>query len=119
MLRTKLLIPAVAIAAGLMLMESPAQAQVNVNLRFGPPVYRPLPPVYRPLPVYVAPVPYPVYRQAAPVIVVPHCQEFRVVYRECDHDQWQTFRVFHNHERAHEVVALLRQRGFEAFVDHN
>ena len=119
MIRSKILIPAVALMAGLFVMEDSAKAQVSIGVRFGQPNFRPAPPIYRPVPlpppVYV---PYPVYRPAPPEIVVPQ-QCFRVVYRECDHDQWQVFRDFRNHERAHETVAMLRQRGFQAYVDHD
>jgi len=118
MIRSKILIPAVALIAGLFVMEDSAKAQVSIGVRFGQPNYRPAPPIYRPVPQPVY-VPYPVYRQAPPVILVPQHNCFRVVYRECEHDQWQTFRVFQNHERAHDTVALLRQRGFQAYVDHD
>jgi hypothetical protein len=120
----------VVLAAGFFAFAPSANAQVGISIRVGNPgpAFRPLPaPVYRPAPIVVAPpviapVPYPVYRPApvvaAPPVVVHDHHYYVVLYRDCAHDPWQTFRVYHNHDRANDVADQLRYRGYQAFVDH-
>lgn len=137
-MRKIILIPAIALAAGLFLTQT-AQAQPPMPPRHGHshgpamhPPGMPLPP--RPAPAIGigirpspnlgigisigGPVPvYPIHRP--PVIVVDPVHEcYRVVYRECAHDPWRTYRVYHSHRLAHDVADQLGAMGYQTRVSH-
>ena len=126
-MRKMTLIPAFALAAGLLLADS-AQAQPPLRPGFpppSPPGLRPPPPIgLRPPGIGIdisigRPMPlYPVHRP--PVIVVdPICEHYRVMYRDCPHDPWRTYRVYESHRLAHRVANDLRDMGYEARVLHD
>ena len=66
------------------------------------------------------PQPQPFPRQPIPRLPIPHEEHhYHVHYRTCDHEPWRSYGTFDCHEEAHDIVRMLRRRGFEAKVIHH
>lgn len=78
---------------------------------------RPFPTNPGPFPQY--PQPFPGYPRPVPFPDRDHDHHYHVRYRTCDHEPWQTYGTYHNHDRAHDIVRYLQRRGFEARVVHH
>lgn len=134
-MRKRMLIPAIAIAAGLFFSVS-AQAQ---PFRPGPPGprpgFRPGPPVVRPGPVVglgigIRPAPGigigirlggPVLPPPRPPVVVvdPIRYPYRVLYRDRLDETWQVYQAYDSHRAAHDVADQLRDMGYQSRVLHD
>jgi hypothetical protein len=84
---------------------------IGIGIGIGGPSYPPphYPPAYYPPPPPRPPI----------VIVDPICDHYRVVYRDCSHDPWRTYRVYESHRYAHVVADQLRDMGYQARVLHD
>jgi hypothetical protein len=135
-MQKRMLIPAIALAAGLLFSLS-AQAQ---PFRPGPgpgPGFRPGPPIIRPGPgpivglgigIRAAPgigigirLGGPVLPPPRPPVVVvdPIPYSYRVLYRDRLNEPWQVYQAYESHRVAHDVAEQLRDMGYQARVLHD
>jgi hypothetical protein len=103
MLRNRIFIAALALAAGMFFVSTSAQAQV----------------VYAPQPQSVV-VPFcnpPVVVPPPPVVIEPwHHHHYKVIYRANCRQPWLTYREYHSMAFAQDVAGQIRRQGFEVAI---
>jgi hypothetical protein len=113
MLRKFILIPAFLVGTVLFLTASTASAHPPERWHHHPGsiIVRPI--VTVPVPIITVPIIRPI---PAPVVVVPVCPEFRVVYRPNCNAPWLTYNAYNSRAYAIDVAAGLQRQNFEVQV---